>query len=350
MNNMIEFWKSEEQYFTDCRLDSYYMVMKFLGNNINPAKLFISAGITNEQCIVVNIRYKDHIIKTPIILSSERCFEEDLCKLWNISYRNIQSEDVDAEIQLIQDMLDKDTPVIVEIISLFLQEKNMSQKGTVFSGVSTITVIGYDCERFILGTKDSFSNELLHISYEQYRKARINKCIPYTPRDGIVILENKEGEIRNLLNVAMRKLWLKQLKRLYSLDGLVELNARIEEYLLNGTEKVEEAEKLSIIKTQLTLIAKSLCKGSYGGYYYELAHSGFQLGYITEDRMKDLKEIGLAWKRCYITLEQIINKFKVKQEIEEFRVALDNLITMKQKYLKDIIEEEENKGETIIND
>ncbi|HAU87560.1 MAG TPA: hypothetical protein DCW90_19345 [Lachnospiraceae bacterium] len=348
MNRMIEFWNDEKQYFTDCRLDSYYMVMKFLKKNIDPAKMFISAGITNEQCMVISIRYKDNVIKTPIILNSERGFEEDLCKFWNVNYHSIRSDDGDTEVQLIQDTITKGTPVIVEIISLFLQNKNLRQKSTVLSGVSTSAIIGYDSDGFTLGIKDAFSNKLIHISYEQYRKARESKCIPFAPRHEIVFLESGNGEIRDPSDDTLKKNWLEQVKRLYNLNGLYELNTKIKE-CLKEIDNVEKPESFCILKTQLTLIAKSLCKGSYGGFYYELANSGYQLGYITEPQMQEMKEIGLAWKKCYLTLEKLINKFKARKEIDKFRQAVDSLIMIKHKYLKCIIEKENKESETIIN-
>lgn len=323
-------WKYLKREFSDCRLDTYYNVLRGLGVDTDKSAFLLLSMPING--VVKRLKFKlfDEEITCPIYECVDKEFMNRVLKAYALSKKNYNYEDIDAEIKFIKENVNR-YPIIVELIAMYLNSGlTNKQKEQKLSNVSTVSIINYDEARkgFTLGLRDALQGEYIYISLDDYRKARKSIIYPFSPKKEISIIKS-EGDGISIDEALLSNCFSEQMRIIKSNDSINNLIKCISEDMSQSFFANKD-----ILNFQCNMLYSSFILGSNSFLYYEFASAAQDYSFWNDNQLELMKKMGTTVKRGI----REFSKYRDDNETKGIKIikqALNDIEKMKQEIFKE---------------
>lgn len=321
-----EVWDSLKREFTDCRLDTYFNVLRAVGIDTNRYEFLVVSMPMNGVLKYLGLKIKNQLVNCPIYECIDEEFGNRVLDRYALKKTDYRFDTIEEEIEFIKCNVKK-RPIIVELIGMYLDSKlDDKQKRQKLGNLSTVCVVDYDEENqyFVLGLRDVLSGEQIKISLKDFVMARKNIIYPFSPCKYLRVVEQYEKKEKYTYEV-LHTFFEQQMRILHQNNSLEMLLGSIQ----NDMKKVHRKDR-NVLNIQCNVLHSSFCLGSNSFLYYEYADSIKKYEFWCARNLDTMEKAGIIIKKATREFAKYrdVNEFKGIEVLEQ---ALSEVISLKQK-------------------
>ena len=321
----------------DCRIKALQEILRSVNICITPMEVMILAESPSFQYGNINFS-SSNLFGLPYCVSSETDLDKIIFNKLGIKWIEEQIGNSPEDWEHMKSLLDRGIPILFKIDARFLNYKDPEKHMIIdMHYLSHILLVGYKEDMsavYVVLTNDDTITEPCELSFDDFEKYRNTKCIPFSPENRCIYIDQSENE--NISFSIEEKLKQSYKQMCHRFEDNVSVPMNIEGFECqelykgsNGMEmfmdhiyklrkKVRSEKNISINKyvcVSLLFFKKNMMFGTYSAFRDELSQC------LTEHSIKlnnplllkaalCFKKSGNKWKHLFVCISKVPHDIK----------------------------------------